>query len=333
MDIPGWRIGLDGSTATIGSRGGVALSWTVPGPDGDVELLDGYRDAAERSAGDGARQALLVPWSNRIRGSRYSWGGRDYDLGPDPRGLRGALHGLALDAGFELVERTDSRLKLRTTLSHAEYPQDLRVHAVYQLGHTVRRDGVDEWSLHLTLDARNLGGFDTPVGLGWHPYVRWIGGARGACVHVPARLHVDTDAALVPLPGSAAFRTAGGGDVDGVVIEDPAGLDDAWTGLLVRSDGVARTVLDHASGARTVLEADTRLDDTAHGPGTLPGRPGIGIVQLFTGEPLAHRAGQSLAMEYCQFMTDAYNRPDLTGALRLAPGATRALHARLVHTF
>lgn len=320
MDIPGWRIRLDGSVVEVGSRGGVALSWRVPSPQGpDTEVLDGYRGAEERRGGDGARQALLAPWSNRIRGARYSWGGRDWDLGPAADGTREALHGLALEAGFELVEQTDACLRLRTTLSHPDYPVPVRLHATYELGHTRRGDGTDEWSLHLTLEARNLGHVDAPVGLGWHPYVRWMGGREGARVHVPAHLHVDTDEALIPLPGDAAFSEVEDGAV-GII--SPAGLDDAWTGLSTR-DGIVSVTLDHPSGARTVLEAET-------GRGTL--LPGIGIVQLFTGEPLVHRPGRSLAMEYCQFMTDAVNRPELHDALRLAPGEARTLRARLVQT-
>lgn len=320
MVIPGWRIRLDGSVVEIGSRGGVALSWSVPSPEGrGIEVLDGYASPEERLRGDGARQALLVPWSNRVRGARYSWDGRDWDLGPAADGTREALHGLALEAGFELVEQTDARLHLCTTLSHPEYPVPLRVHATYELGHTRRGDGTDEWSLHLTLQARNLGHVDAPVGLGWHPYVRWAGGREGARVHVPARLHVDTDGTLIPLPGDAAFSEVGDG---GVEITSPAGLDDAWTGLVTR-DGIVSVVLDHADGARTVLEAEVGPDAD---------RPGTGIVQLFTGEPLVHRPGRALAMEYCQFMTDAYNRPDLHDALRLAPGETRTMRARLVHT-
>ncbi|MDN5963931.1 MAG: hypothetical protein L0H81_05245 [Actinomyces sp.] len=350
MVIPGWRIRLDGSVLEVGSRGGVALSWKVPDTHGrDTEILDGYRDVEERRVGDGGRQALLVPWSNRIRGARYSWGGRDWDLGPAADGTREALHGLALESGFELVEQTDARLCLRTTLSHPEYPVPLRVQATYELGHTRREGGTDEWSLHLTLRARNLGHVDAPVGLGWHPYVQWRGGRDGARVHVPAHLHVETDASLIPLTGPAAFTPLGG---EGVELASPAALDDAWTGLESR-DGIVSVALDHADGARTVLEAEAEVEAPPEGgsgrpapnrpvapePGTDPeeapgcaGRPGVGIVQLFTGEPLVHRAGRSLAMEYCQFMTDAVNRPELHDCLRLAPGDTRTLRARLVQT-
>lgn len=349
MEIPAWGIGLDGAEARIGTRGGVALAWSVPGPDGTrVDILDGYRDRAERRSGDGARQALLVPWSNRIRDARCSWDGADLDFGPDEDGVREALHGLALWKDFELVEESDSRLRLRTHLHDGTYPQPLDVTVEYELGHAVDASGVDAWSLDLTLAVRNRGTADAPVGLGWHPYVRFLGGHAGARVEVPAAWHVRVDPDLIPFDGDSAFEAVDDPRAPGVVgddgvltLLDPHGLDDAWTGLASR-DGVVRATLHHANGARTVLEAHTRLDGmpgsaaargAETGPIPLPeAHRGIGVIHLFTGEPLDHRPHQALAMEYCQFMTNAYNRADLVPALRLAPGATRTMRARLVHT-
>lgn len=331
MDIPGWRIGLDGSVARIGSRGGIALSWSVPGPSGRlIELLDGYRDREERRRANGARQALLAPWSNRIHQSRYHWDGRDFDLGPDADGVREGLHGLALDAGFELVEQTDSALTLRTTVEHPEYPGVLRVSAKYELGHTTSAEGDDEWSLHLTLSARNIGEVDAPIGLGWHPYLRWFSGSEGARVEFPAAWQVLTDDAQIPLPQTAAFEAVEGGRV---VIETPANLDTAWTGLSARG-GIAALSVEHPGGGRTTLETDVRLNEAESVvPGVFEGQPGIGVFHIFTGEGLADRPGRSMAVEYCQFLTDAYNRPDLSDALRVSPGATRTMRVRLVHTF
>lgn len=349
MEIPAWDIGLDGSEARIGTRGGVALSWSVPGPDGErVEILDGYRDRAERRSGDGARQALLVPWSNRIRDARCSWDGHDLDFGPDEHGVREALHGLALWKDFELVEESDSCLRLRTRLEDDTYPAPLDVTVGYTLGHTTDPTGKDSWSLDLTLAARNRGTADAPVGLGWHPYVRFLGGPAGARVEVPGAWHIRVDEHLIPLDGDAAFEPSddpqalGERGADGIVtLTDPEGLDDAWTGLTTHED-IARVVLHHSTGARTVVEAQTRLDGmpgsaTARGAGSgaipLPRFDrGIGVFHLFTGEPLNHRPHQALAMEYCQFMTNAYNRPELREALRLAPGATRTMRCRVVHT-
>ena len=349
MEIPAWGIGLDGAEARIGTRGGVALSWSVPGPLGErIDILDGYRDRAERRSGDGARQALLVPWSNKIRDSRCTWDGVDLDFGPDRDGIREALHGLALWKDFELVEESDSRLRLRTRLEEAPYPAPLDVDVVYALGHTQDAAGADAWSLDLTLSVRNRGTADAPVGLGWHPYVRFLGGHAGARLEVPAAWHIRVDDDLIPLDGDAAFEavddphTPGVVGDDGVVtLLDPHGLDDAWTGLNSH-DGVVRATLHHANGARTTLEAHTKLDGM---PGSAAARGadnvviplpelhrGIGVVHFFTGEPLAHRPHQALAMEYCQFMTNAYNRSDLLPALRLAPGATRTMRCRLLHT-
>ncbi len=333
MDIPGWRIGLDGSVAEIGSRGGIVLSWTVPGADGRaVEVVAGYRDSAERRRGEGARQGLLVPWSNRIKDARYTWEGREHDFGPAADGSREARHGLGLETGFELVEQTDACLVLRTTLTDPAYPVPVAVRVTYSLGHDLAVARPEEWSLSMTLEARNLGEVDAPIGLGWHPYIRWSAGSEGAHVSVPARLHVDTDAALIPLSGARAFSPVTSGKPAGtepLLLISPEGLDDAWTGLETH-DGIVTVEVDHPDGAATRLEADTRLDGMVGTPDT--DLPGIGIIQLFTGESLAHRGSEAIAVEYCQFMTDAFNRPQLVDALRVGPGQTRSMHARLVHT-
>lgn len=348
MEIPAWGIGRDGAEARIGTRGGVVLSWSVPGARGErVEILDGYRDRTERRGGDGSRQALLLPWSNRVADARYTWDGRAFDLGPDEDGNREALHGLALWRDFELVEESDSRLRLRARLDDDAYPVPLDVEVAYSLGHDTDGDGRDSWSLDLVVAARNRGTVDAPVAMGWHPYVRFLGGHAGARLELPASWHVRVDDRLIPLAGDDAFEAADDPRAPGVVgddrvvtLLDPHELDDAWTGLGA-SDGRATATLHHANGARTTLEADTRIDGMpgsafARG-GNESGIPlpeahrGIGIVHLFTGEPLANRPHQALAMEYCQFMTNAYNRPELADALRLAPGATRTMHCRLVH--
>src|SRR3712207_9189424 len=66
---------------------------------GDRELLDGYAAGTVPGA---SRGRVLLPWPNRIREGRWSWGGRDLQLelaGPDKPT---AMHGLV---GWRSEER------------------------------------------------------------------------------------------------------------------------------------------------------------------------------------------------------------------------------------
>ena len=55
-------------------------------------LVDGF---AEDRMPSGGRGQVLIPWPNRIRDGRYSFGGRDLQLGLTDPGHGNASHGLA----------------------------------------------------------------------------------------------------------------------------------------------------------------------------------------------------------------------------------------------
>lgn len=308
---PTWVL-TDGAGArlVVARTGATTLSWQVPGPDGEpVELLDGYRSAAELREGDGYRGAVLAPWSNRLRGSRYRWLGREHDLGgvADPEGL----HGLVCHVPWALVDTDDPEdelLELWTPIApSAGYPFPIQVRATYALD----RDTDGAHRLGLTLTAVNFSDETAPVTLGWHPYVRLGDGVDALSLHVPARTHVRTDAALLPLPGAAALEPA-------AAAFDPLGqtrLDDAFTDLRADDDGVVRTVLRAPSGATVTLEQ----------------APTTRIVHVFTGDALRRDPRASVALEPCEHMADAFNRPELAQALRLEPGRRRTLEAALVY--
>ena len=97
-------------------------------------------------------------------------------------------------------------------------------------------------------------------------------------------------------------------------------LDDAWTDLVAEDDGIIRTVLSSPTGSTMTLEQRTATET-----------PGVGVVQVFTGEGLVHRARESVALEPCQLMTDAFNRDEGVQEVPLAPGATRLLDAALIY--
>lgn len=319
------------STATFCTRGGLITSWVVPAGERRFDVIDGYQNAEEVEERNGARSALLAPWSNRIRDAKYSWQGENFDLGPDKDGIREGLHGLFLDRTFEVIGTGPGWITMSAEVRQDElansfedgvaYPCPVSLQVRYEIAQTPAG-----WQLNMRLAATNRGTTPAPIGLGWHPYVRYDGGREGAYLTMQARTEIMTNDALIPFEGDEAFAPAPTFDPNkGVlVLDDLSGMDKAFTDLTVSTGGEATSVatLHHPSGATTQLKAAVSGS----------GARGFGIFHLFTGEALKHRQCEALALEYCQFMTNAYNRPEFTKELLVEPNKSAVMNVSLIHT-
>ncbi|MPV37560.1 aldose 1-epimerase [Georgenia subflava] len=310
-----------GARVVVAETGATVLSWQAPGRDGDlVELLDGYTSAAELAGRDGYRNAVLVPWSNRVRDAGYTFAGTHHDLAPGAGSGREALHGLLTGARFVRAQASvrDSTLALRLVATiepgqYPGYPFSLDVSVTYALG--VGSEG--EARLGLQLEATNTGEVAAPVALGWHPYLRLPGhnAVDELELTVPARSRVLTDDRLVPLAGEQALA-----GVSAPVRLSPVGetvLDQAFTDLVPDDDGVVATVLRSArTGESLTVEQEPFQAQVVH---------------VFTGDSLRRGPRASLAVEPCQLVADALNRPDCAEQLALAPGEQRQLVSDIVY--
>lgn len=320
---PTWTLRVGNCQVTVSSRGGMPLSWIAADGmhaehDQEIELLDGYRDQAELDEANGCRNALMAPWSNRIKDARYSFDGVEYDRGPAADGSREANHGLAMEADFTLVERHDSEneswLTIATTIGEVPgYPWRIGLSVTYTL--TCFKSGS---ALTLEMEATNESEVPAPVGLGWHPYL-CLGDVDELKVSIPAKCRIIPDETLIPLPGDAAFSESSPEDHEKLALKSQV-LDQAWTELVASDDGVVRTVLTSPLGSTFTLEQHTEVET-----------PGVGIVHLFTGDTLKHRPRESVAVEPCLFMTDAFNRQECATQLPLAPGQKRCLDSTLLY--
>lgn len=314
----------DGARVVVAEVGATVLAWQAPGPDGTlVDLLDGYRSGAELAAMDGYRSAVLVPWSNRVAGGRYTFDGVTHDLVPSASGAlsgrREAVHGLLAQVRWTRaqVEVRDSDRALRleagiTPENDPGYPFSLRATATYSLG--IGSEG--EARLGLQLEVTNVGDEPAPVTLGWHPYLRLPGheSIDDLELAIPARSRVLTDAALIPLAGEQAFSGVG------APVRLTLGrqvLDDAFTDLVPDDDGVVTTVLrSPRTGQSLTVEQEPFQSQVVH---------------VYTGDALERDARASVAVEPCQALTNAFNRPGSADAVRLAPGERRQLVSDIVY--
>lgn len=103
----------------------------------------------------------LVPFSNRIRGGRFAFRGREVRQQPNMAGDPNPLHGQGWLSGWSVEEATDDRAVLGFHHEAGEWPWD------YEAG---QEFGLDEGGLSLRLTCRNISDQPMPCGLGFHPY-------------------------------------------------------------------------------------------------------------------------------------------------------------------
>lgn len=151
-------------------------------------LLDGY--AADEMC-TGARGQLLVPWPNRLRDGRYSFGGEAYQVPLSEPEKMNAIHGFLRWEHWHITQRSDDRVVMEHTLHpRAGYPFALQLAVEY----TLDGDGLTS-----TATATNLGNQPCPYGFGAHPYVHVAGESLEGCwLEAPGRRHLLSDERAIP---------------------------------------------------------------------------------------------------------------------------------------
>lgn len=145
----------------------------APAVGGSIKRLDSVTETGVRSILRGAEDASenvldmssfpLVPYSNRIRGGRFFFRGRDVKIAPNMPSDPSPLHGQGWLAPWEIVSATDSTAALMFRHDPGEWPWRYEARQLFQLS---------EHALDLRLICRNLSDEPMPCGLGQHPYFR-----------------------------------------------------------------------------------------------------------------------------------------------------------------
>lgn len=198
--------------AVVTEVGAVLRSLTV---DGRERLWTFDEDQAPRSSM--GRQ--LIPWPNRIRDGRYSFGDTDYQLPITEVPRHNASHGLGVGLPWELVSHTDDAITQRATYyPQAGWPFVLTA----EITHRLSTDGIS-----VTVEARNDGPTELPYGYGVHPYFAVPEGVETARLRAPFSRRLLVDDRMLP---TDLVLIEGDYDLtDGVVIGDLL-LDTAFTG-------------------------------------------------------------------------------------------------------
>ena len=261
---------------------------------GGEPVVDGFPE--DETCADGRGQ-LLLPWPNRLRDGRYSFGGAEHQLPLNEPGLGTAIHGLTRWSNWVAEPQSETRLAMRHMLhSRPGYPFILDLTALYEL---------DPSGLTVSISAVNRGSGPAPFGAGAHPYVRCGSGpVDGWRLRIPAAVFLLSDSRLLPT-GRAGVA---GRDRDFRRTRAIAStrLDTAYTDLIRDPDGRARVTLEAVDGRRLAVWLDEAYR----------------WVQVFTGDthPRVQDRRRSLAVEPMTCPPDAFR----SGAdlIVLEPGET-----------
>jgi len=302
--FPALRIRCGPNEVLISLRGATLLSWTFEGTD----LIDGYSSPEELTDQDSLRSAVMMPFSNRIRGNRYRYRQKEISFDEEgPGGRDVVLHGITRNSDFTvegILRETDkvSVLFATTALQNQRgvgYPYSVRAEVEY----TITPDGVG-----LITSGSNDGLEVAPFGMGWHPYFSLgVSNVSALELMTSATHRVLTDSSLIPVEGAAAIIPVEGlMDFRAFRPLEAVELDTCFVGLESGPDGLFHTFVRNS-------EAGLMLDVWQE----------RGFVHIYTGGTSANPRG-SLAVEPVEALTNAFNRSDQENAIALRPGETRS---------
>lgn len=180
-----YRIGWGDQEAVVVEVGAGLRTYTA----GGVDVVEGYEVGEMASGGRGQ---LLLPWPNRIRDGRYSFGGENLQLALTEPARGNASHGLTRWVNWSVAALEADRVVMEVVV-HPQpgYPFVLGLSVAHRLG----PDG-----LSVATTATNLGDRPCPYGAGAHPYLT-AGTATvdEAVLEVPAGTRLETDDRGIPV--------------------------------------------------------------------------------------------------------------------------------------
>lgn len=151
-----WQVGILPETGASVAYGRVNVKgkWVnLLRPTPEADLTNAFNTASY----------LLIPWSNRLRNSQFTYNGIDYKLRPVEKfGI--AIHGAVLEHTWRIVESDDRHIILRFD-SHqhknVNFPFAFSAKVTYFL---------EDRDFNIHVELRNEDGRRMPAGFGHHPY-------------------------------------------------------------------------------------------------------------------------------------------------------------------
>lgn len=163
-----------------------------------IDAADGFAQGGKPPSHSGI--PLLFPFPNRIKGGKYSWDGKDYELPESLVGQEGqgnSIHGFCLDRPWRIIEQTESsatgifRFSTDAPDRLPLWPGDGEIEVKYSLHNAC---------LRADITVRNPGDRPLPWGFGTHAYFKlplMAGSSADNCtVYAPVDKRWELDACL-----------------------------------------------------------------------------------------------------------------------------------------
>ncbi|WP_127842581.1 aldose epimerase [Actinomyces wuliandei] len=252
---------------------------------------------AEASLAGAWQGKILLPWPNRVTGSRYVYGGQEHLLACNEPQTGSALHGLAGWSDFQVVELAEAEVVLALLLPASYgYPWSLDVRVRLALDATEGLEvGVTTTNLGAALPADGVPGapqdeglpLPAPYGISYHPYLTRSVPLDDCVLTVPATRVLDVDPGTLAPTGEREVEGTRWDWREGRLVGQ-ASTDHAYTGLPARWQVSLR---GGESGRAVVMEAATAWLQAYSGENL--GRRGV-AVEPMTCPPNAFNTGRDL---------------------------------------
>lgn len=212
-------------------------------------LLDGVQSYDELLTDKAFKSSVLLPWPNRIRDGKYTFGGKTYQLPINEADRNNALHGFVFRKKFEVEDIKLQPDAAELILSYAYtggeegYPFKFSLRLRYIIS-----DG-DGFSV--SMEIRNDDTVEIPMGAGWHPYIKMPVKVDDLILQFPQCQIHEVDNQMIPTGRTEDFekfaipRLLGSYQLDSCL-------------LLVDPDAVTKTMLiDEKSGLKLKFWQET----------------------------------------------------------------------------
>lgn len=143
----------------VSTEGGIVLGFWRDGEGGRVPLLREAPSDASDALSSGCYP--LVPFGNRVRDNRFSFGGKDYSFEPNTDWDRHYLHGEGWQSSWSVIAQTASAVELAFSNRGGGTPY------VYD---ATQSFSLSDGTLEIRMTVENRGDVALPFGIGWHPY-------------------------------------------------------------------------------------------------------------------------------------------------------------------
>jgi aldose 1-epimerase len=229
--------------------------------DREFELLrtqDDFVGQPERATANGT--PILFPFPNRIREGRFQWGGKQYEIPRNERGIN-AIHGLVFDRRWRAAI-PDPALPTVTGHFHLSrdaaalssfWPADFVIEVTYSL---------DRNRLTSRLRITNPDSRPLPWGFGTHPYLRFPlaqpGNSSACAVFAPASERWELQDLL---PTGRRLPLGNTEGLDGRRPYSELAFDDVFTSLEFIDNWCTCRLVDRHAGVASIFRFDRLFRD------------------------------------------------------------------------